>query len=93
MLKNNELSPAIISEGRLDAPFGKRLYDEAVIKKIKGVAKFKFWGSFLFVLVLWLLLEIAPSDRVQRFTAKPIEFATTLTQVRIEGDKIGRAHV
>lgn len=85
---NNESSPAITTEGRLDAPFGKRLYDEAVVKKLKGVAKFKFWGLFLLVSVLWLLLEIAPSDRVYKFTAKPVEFEIAIDQVRIEGDKV-----
>lgn len=85
---NDQSSPEITSEGRLDAPFGKRLYDEAVVKKLKGVAKFKFWGIFILVTVLWLLLEIAPSDRVQKFTAKAIEFEIPVNQVRIDGDKV-----
>lgn len=85
---NNETSPAIVSEGRLDAPFGKRLYDETVVKRLKGVAKFKFWGSFLLVAVLWLLLEIAPADRVHKLTAQPIEFETTVDQIKIEGNKV-----
>ena len=66
-MSTNESQPEIVSERRLDAPFGKRLYDEAVIKKLKSVANLKFWGSFLLLAALLILLEIAPSNRVGLF--------------------------
>ncbi len=85
---NSESLPQTIHEDRIDAPFGKRLYDEAVIKSFKSVTRIKFWGSFLLVTVLWLLLEIAPSDRVKRLTAKPIEFENRIAQSGPEGNRI-----
>jgi hypothetical protein len=80
--------PQISSERSLEAPFGKRLYDEAVVKKLKGVARFKFWGTLLIIMVITLLLEIATSDRVLKLTARAIEFEAIIDKVRIEGDNI-----
>ena len=81
-------TPEITTEGSLDAPFGKRLYDEAVVKKLKGVKRLKFWGTFLLIVVITLLLEVATSNRVFKLTARSIEFETTIDKVRIEGDRI-----
>jgi Bacterial conjugation TrbI-like protein len=70
-------------------PFGKRLYDEVVVKKIESVAKLKFWSAFLPSVVLSILLEVSPSNRVARFTAKPISFDDgTVKNVFLQGDKI-----
>jgi hypothetical protein len=86
LLINN--TPEITTDGSLDAPFGKRLYDEAVVKKLKGVKRLKFWGTFLLIVVITILLEVATSNRVFKLTARPIEFETTVDKVRIEGDRI-----
>ena len=88
MSTNAEAGPELTSEGRLDAPFGKRLYDDAVVKKLKGVAKFRFWGTFLLVAVLWMLLEVAPSDRVDRLTAKPVVFRDASPAAQDSGEKV-----
>lgn len=87
-MSTNESQPEIVSERRLDAPFGKRLYDEAVIKKLKSVANLKFWGSFLLLAALWILLEIAPSNRVHRLTARPVDFTKEEQKIKVEGDKV-----
>jgi hypothetical protein len=81
-------APKIATEGSLDAPFGKRLYDQSVVKKLKGVAGLKFWGTLLTLFAITLLLEVATSDRVSKLTARPIEFETTIDKVHFEGDKI-----
>ena len=78
----------ITTDGRLDAPFGKRLYDEAVVQRLKGVAKLKFWGTYLLGLVMSLLMAIAAANRVFKLTAHAIEFETTIDKVRIDGDRV-----
>jgi hypothetical protein len=86
LLINN--APEIVSEKSLDAPFGKRLYDKAVIKKIKTAARFKFWGSFIGMTAVSILLEIAVSDRVAKLTTRPTEFEVPIEKVHVEGDKV-----
>lgn len=81
-------APKIATEGNLEAPFGKRLYDEAVVKKLKGVRALKFWGTLVMLLTITLLLEVATSNRVLKHTARSIEFEATIDKVRVDGDKI-----
>lgn len=85
---NKGQSLEFVSERRLDAPFGKRLYDEAVVKKLLTVTNLKFWSISILVLVFWILLEIAPSDRVYRHTARLVNFEETINRVQVDGDKI-----
>lgn len=86
-MTNSDAVPTITTEGRLDAPFGKRLYDKAVVQRLKGVAKLRFWGTYLLSTVLSMLLVIV-SNRVLKLTAHPIDFETTIDKVRVDGDKI-----
>jgi hypothetical protein len=87
-LINNDLKPEITHEGRLDAPFGKRLYDEAVVQRLKGVAKLKFWGMYLLGIAMSVLLIVAASTRVFKLTARAIDFETTIDKVKVDGDRI-----
>jgi hypothetical protein len=81
-------SPLISHEGGLDAPFGKRLYDQTVITRLKSVTKFKFWGSCLLLAVITVLLEIATSNRVLKMTAQPVEFDSKDRKIRVDGENI-----
>lgn len=84
----NESLPEIVPERRIDAPFGKRIYDKVVIRNFRSVTKFKFWGSLLLVFVLWILLQITPSERVDKFTSKPVVFASESAAKNLDGTKI-----
>ena len=67
---------------------GKRLFDDGVLKKTESIAGLKFWGAFLTMFVLSLLLEISPSDRVAQLTAKPISFDIGPKNMEAHGDQI-----
>ena len=84
----NDGTPSVISEKSLDAPFGKRLYDQAVVKKLKSVARLKFLGIFLGSIAGSILLEIATTDRIYRNTPRSIEFEATTEKIHVDGDKI-----
>ncbi len=81
-------APEIAREGSLEAPFGKRLYDQSVVKKIQGVARLKFLGTLSMMCATTLLLEVAKANRVFILTARAIEFEVTADKIRVEGDKI-----
>jgi hypothetical protein len=81
-------APKMATERSLEAPFGKRLYDESVVKKLKSVARLKFWGTLLVILVISFLLEFARSDRVSKLTAHATRFEPGSEKVHLDGDKI-----
>ncbi len=83
---NSESKPEFSSEKNLQAPFGRRLYDEAVKRKIRSVAQMKFWGFTLFFLTTVYLFLFTVSDRVERFTPREMEFEVKTVTSR--GDEI-----
>lgn len=80
--------PELVSENSIEAPFGKRAFDEALVKGLKGVKGIKIWGALISSLGISIVVIISPSQRVTTLTPKPIEFRTTIDQVRIEGTEV-----
>ena len=71
---NNEPKPEFATESKLEAPFGHRGIDESVKRKIKRVARMKFWGLTLFFLTTVYLFLFTASDRVERLIPREMEF-------------------
>lgn|GEM_PF-2173700 len=83
-----EDSPKLATEKSIEAPFGKRLTDQAVLRKIKGVANLKFWGTALATVALAVLAEVITFDRSRRLMTKATAFEVPIDKIRVEGDKI-----
>jgi hypothetical protein len=89
--KNEELleNPLeIIKESKVEAPFGKRFYDQPLLKHIKGIDFLKFWGSLIANLTMSLLFVFSSSDRIEKFTDKPVDFNKTTATISSNGDKL-----
>ena len=85
---NPDSTPEFMNEDKgLNAPFGKRIYDKNVINTFKGIKKFKFFSVFLLLLSVWILIEVLPSKRVDKFTAKSIEFDEVTHVITKNGEK------
>ncbi len=69
-----EQSIDLIQESSLGAPFGKRFYDYAIIKNIKGIDSIKFGGSLLACVTMSFLFLFSSSDRIQNLTPQGIDF-------------------
>ncbi len=77
----------LIHESSIEAPFGKRFYDHAVIKNIKGIDSIKFGGSLLACVTMSFLFLFTSSDRIQSLTPQTIEFKETPTLTK-KGDEL-----
>ncbi len=49
-------------------PFGKRLFDEGVVKKIRGAKGLRFWCTFLLIFILTITIEIMSVNRFDSHT-------------------------
>jgi Bacterial conjugation TrbI-like protein len=86
MSTKNEREPGVSLGAEIDAPFGRRLYDEEFHETRPRVELAKFSLILLLGVVFILLQEIAPATRKSRLTPRPL--VLPLGDVHIEGDKI-----
>lgn len=63
-----------MSEKRLSLAFGRRLFDEAVIRKYKSVARLKVWGGAVFIFAGTRLLESAEAARINTTAQATVNF-------------------
>lgn len=78
----------LVHESSLEAPFGKRFYDHAIIKNIKGIDNIKFSMGLMVCLTMSFLFLFSSFDRVERHSPKSIKFNNEVVTTPPQSDSL-----